>query len=177
MDTSMGVSPLEGVMMQTRSGDIDPAIVLMLARSGMSIDEIDHVLNRESGAFAIGGDADMLVLSERSGRGDANATFAREMYAYRVQKYVSGYASVAWPLDAVVFTGGIGENDGILRAKICLSLAHLGIVLDSALNAGPQSAPLAKVSVPGAAVDVIVVKAGEEREIARQTMAMISRTA
>jgi acetate kinase len=173
IDTSMGMSPLEGLMMQTRSGDIDPAIVLALLQSGLAIDQVDVMLNRQSGVVALAGQADMRTVAERARGGDAHSSLAREMYAYRASKYEASYAGVAWPLDAIVFTGGIGENDATMRTMTCARLPHLGVLLDEAANAAGPGEAARSIADPGSSLDVLVIKAGEERQIARETIATI----
>ncbi len=175
VDTSMGLTPLEGVMMQTRSGDLDPAIVLQLLRAGMTADEVDHILNRELGVKGISGDGDMLNVARRSEAGDTGAIFARQMYAYRVAKYVSAYARLAWPLDGLVFTGGVGENDARMRAEICSGLPQLGVGLDPDRNSGPSTGTVRRISSDGDP-DVLVVRADEELQIARETASVVSKS-
>ncbi|MGD0024413.1 MAG: acetate/propionate family kinase [Xanthobacteraceae bacterium] len=173
VDTSMGMSPLEGLMMQTRCGDIDPAILLQLLRSGLSLAELDHQLNFHSGVMGICGEGDMLTVARRSLAGDRDAMFAREMYAYRASKYISGYAGIVWPLDALVFTAGIGENDSWVRAAVCRQLRHLGIKLDPALNDLAPTRDVRSVRAGPSEVDVLVVPANEELQIARETVATV----
>jgi acetate kinase len=175
VDTSMGMSPLEGLMMQTRCGDLDPTILLQLLRSGMSVVDLDHLLNHRSGVLGICGESDMLTVSKKSRTGDRDATFAREMYAYRVQKYISAYASVAWPLDALVFTGGVGENDARIRATVCNGLRHLGIALDQASNNQAPIEPAYSIGAGSSSAEVVVVPANEELQIARETVTAVRK--
>jgi len=172
IDTSMGMSPLEGLMMQTRCGDIDPAILLQLLRAGMSPAELDRLLNFRSGVMGICGEADMLTVARRSLAGDPDATLAREMYCYRAAKYIGAYAGVVWPLDALVFTAGVGENDAWVRARICDGLQQLGLRLDPALNAAP-SETVRSISGGGSGPEILVVPANEELQIARETIAVL----
>lgn len=145
IDTSMGMTPLEGLVMGTRSGDLDPSVPLMLAREGWSLDEIEKELNARSGLKGLTGASDMRELLERVERGDAEAKLAVRAFTYRIQKYVGAYyAALGGPVDALVFTGGIGEHAGAVRAEICAGLSHLRIE------------------------NVLVVPTDEELEIARQ---------
>lgn len=173
VDTSMGLTPLEGVMMQTRAGDIDPAIVVALMRAGMTADDIDHLLNHESGVKAISGEADMRRVAERAAKGDADAAFAREMYAHRVAKYVGAYAGLVWPLDALVFTGGVGENDAAMREAICARLPQLGLNLDRDRNAEPADGGVRRISAADSRPEVLVIRANEELQIARETVDLV----
>jgi acetate kinase len=173
VDTSMGLTPLEGVMMQTRAGDIDPAIVLQLTRAGLTAEEIDRILNHESGVKAISGEADMLTVAQRSGEGDVDAAFAREMYAYRIRKYVGAYAGAVWPLDALVFTGGIGENDAAIRSLVCDGLPQLGFGLAEDKNGRASSGTVRSVGGGNRGPEVLVVRANEELQIAREAAALL----
>jgi acetate kinase len=171
-DTSMGMTPLEGLMMQRRSGDLDPAIVIQLARAGHSLDEIEVLLNRQSGVFAIAGEDEMAKVAGRARAGDEDAILARAMYAYRVQKYMGAYAGAVWPLDAIVFTGGVGENDGEIRSEICRGLPQLGVELDEKANqAEPGRAP--RRIGGGRGVAILVIPANEELQIARETARLL----
>jgi acetate kinase len=174
IDTSMGLSPLEGVMMQTRAGDLDPGALILLLRGGMPVDELDRVLNHDSGVKGIAGEADMRTVERRASSGDADAAFAREMYVYRAAKYVGAYAGLVWPLNAVVFTGGIGEHDSSIRAAICAALPQLGLSLDPVFNVQPPSERVYSIrSVNGSGPEILVVEADEELEIARETVAVV----
>jgi acetate kinase len=172
VDTSMGLTPLEGLVMGTRSGDIDPAIVFHLARNaGLTMEEIDVALNSASGLRGLCGDNDLRAIEERAEGGDAAAHLALEVFCYRVRRYIGAYAAVLGGLDALVFTAGIGERSPTVRARACADLDFLGIAIDPTANAA--SATL--ISVPGAPIAVLVVPTDEELEIAVQTLAAISR--
>lgn len=177
IDTSMGLSPLEGIMMQTRAGDLDPAILILLLRAGMTVDELDRVLNHESGVKGITGEADMLTVEQRAASGDADASFARQMYAYRAAKQIGAYAGLVWPLDALVFTGGVGENDAATREAICASLPHLSLKLDEAINRQPLREPARSIRSGQAGPEILIVEANEELEIARETVAVLGHSA
>lgn len=174
IDTSMGLSPLEGVMMQTRAGDLDPMIEMLLLRSGMKVEELDRILSHESGVKGVAGSADMIAVAHRAAAGDPDARFAREMYAYRVAKYVGAYAGLVWPLTALVFTGGVGENDGKIREAICGSLPQLSLQLDPALNSQPRGETVRSLRSSSGGPDILVVSADEELEIARETVAVVT---
>ena len=128
IDTSMGLTPLEGLVMGTRSGDVDPALILHLRRTrNLSTDEIDAVLNSRSGLLALAGDNDMREVHRRIADGDAAAELALDVYCYRISKYVGAYLAALGGADAIVFTAGVGENDPIVRAQSLAGLERLGI--------------------------------------------------
>jgi acetate kinase len=173
VDTSMGLTPLEGLVMGTRSGDVDPALHAHLHRSlGWSIDEVDRVLNRESGLKGLAGDNDFREVVRRREAGDRDAMLAFEVYCYRIRKYVGAYYAVLGTVDAVVFTAGVGENSALVRAGSLSGLSRLGIDVDSTRNEGPIDGPTL-VSREGAEVAVLVVPTDEEYEIARQALAVV----
>lgn len=169
VDTSMGMTPLEGLIMGTRSGDIDPAILPFLAEhEKMSFAELNVMLNKRSGLKGICGANDMREILRRSGRGDARAELALEMYAYRVKKYLGAYLAVLGSTDAVVFTAGIGENVPRVRELVCAGLNGLGIVIDSAKNSTTDGG-IRQIQAADSEVCILVVPTDEELEIARQT--------
>lgn len=173
VDTSMGLTPLEGLVMGTRSGDIDPAVTFHLKRvAGMSTDEIDALLNKKSGLVGLCGDNDMREIRRRIDAGDRSALLAFEIYIHRLKKYIGAYYAVLGRVDAVVFTAGVGENAAPVRAAAVAGLEELGLALDAARN--EERSDLARViSTPYARVTVAVVPTDEELEIARQTFALI----
>jgi acetate kinase len=177
VDTSMGLTPLEGLVMGTRSGDLDPAVVAHLVRvAGMSAENVDDELNRHSGLAALGGANDMREVHRRADSGDPAALLALEVYCYRIRKYIGAYHAVLGRLDAVVFTAGVGENDPDVRARSVAGLEPMGIQIDPARN---QSSKLdaRTISPDGAAVAVLVVPTNEELEIAGQALAVAARQA
>jgi acetate kinase len=175
IDTSMGLTPLEGLVMGTRCGDLDPALHFYLLRqTGMAPAELEKLLNGGSGLKGLCGLNDMREIQTRAAAGDAAAALALEIFCYRVKKYVGAYSAVLGQVDAVVFTGGIGENSVIVRQKVCAGLENLGIVLDEAENAHTAGTE-ALISREGSPVAVLVVPTDEEAEIARQAMAMAER--
>ena len=174
IDTSMGLTPLEGLVMGTRSGDLDPAVVFYLHReAGLSVDDIDDLLNKRSGMLGLAGANDMREVARRVAEGDGAATEALDVYCYRIRKYVGAYAVALGRLDALVFTAGIGENSAGVRAGVCQGLEGLGIVLDRDRNQA-RSSELRTVSADGSAVAVLVVPTNEELEIAEQTLAVMA---
>jgi len=174
VDTSMGMTPLEGLVMGTRSGDIDPAIPFYLQRvAGMSSEAVESMLNRESGLSGLCGASDMREVQQRAAAGDAAARLALEVTGHRLKKYIGAYYAVLGRVDAVVFTGGIGENDAVLRVQTCDGLQALGIQLDPAVNA-EASREARSISPPDSPVPVLVIPTDEELEIARQTLSVCS---
>jgi acetate kinase len=175
VDTSLGMTPLEGLVMGTRCGDLDPSIPFyIIRRTGMKPEEVENLLNRESGLKGVCGVSDMREVLERAAKGDERAALAIEMFCYRIKKYLGAYHAVLGRLDAVVFTGGIGENASPIRQRVCEGLEHLGIGVDPGKN-GAAVGAVAEVQREGMHVKVLVIKTNEEREIALQTMAAIEK--
>lgn len=176
VDTSMGLTPLEGLVMGTRTGDIDPAVGFHLARTaGFDIDAIDDLFNKRSGMLGLTGRIDMRDITTAAADGDEAAQFALEIYCYRLRHYIGAYTAVLGRLDAVVFTAGIGENSAPVRAGALAGLEGLGIELDGAANA--ERAPLPRdIATAGSPVRVLVIGTNEELEIARQAVGVISGT-
>jgi acetate kinase len=172
VDTSMGLTPLEGLVMGTRSGDIDPAVVFHLQRvGGMSTDEIDVLLNKKSGLLGLCGANDMREIGRRIGEGDEPARLAFEIYVHRLRRYVGAFTAVLGRVDAIAFTAGVGENSAAVREAALAGLEGLGIAVDPVRNAAPgRGARL--VSADGSAVAVAVVPTDEELAIARDTYAL-----
>lgn len=174
IDTSMGLSPLEGLVMGTRSGDIDPAVVFHLVReAGMSVAEVERGLLEHSGLKGLCGVNDVREIERRAADGDADAELALDVFAHRFRSYVGAYTAVLGRVDVLVFTAGIGEHSATVRARSCAGLAHLGIVLDDDRNADP-GADIARISTDDSPVAVLVVPTNEEFEIARQTQTAIT---
>lgn len=170
IDTSMGLSPLEGLVMGTRSGDIDPAVVAHVSgATGRSYDDVLADLNRKSGLVGLCGVSDMREVTRRAGSGDADAALALDVFCYRVKKYVGAYLAVLGRCDALVFTGGIGEHSAVIREKVGSGLAGLGIVIDAERN--DRDAEV--VSADDSPIAVLVVPTDEERVIAEQTAALV----
>ncbi len=168
--TSMGLSPLAGLVMGTRCGDLDPAVLFHLHRvAGMSMDEIDGLLNHRSGLHGLAGVNDLRTVEERRAAGDPVATRAFDIYCRRITEYVGAYLAVLGRLDAITFTAGVGEHSAAVRAQVLAGLEGLGIAVDPARNAA--HAPV--ISPDGAAVTVCVVPTAEELEIAVQARAVL----
>ncbi len=173
VDTSMGMTPLEGLIMGTRAGDLDPAIPFFLARAtGRSAEQVEALLNTESGLKGICGVNDMRTIQRRASEGDERSRLAMEMYAYRVRKYIGAYSAVLGRVDAIVFTAGIGENSPGIRASACQGLSPLGIEIDPAANTAASREPR-EIQPQGAALKVLVIPTNEELEIAQETLAAI----
>jgi acetate kinase len=174
VDTSMGLTPLEGLVMGTRSGDLDPAVVFFLHReAGLSVDQIDDLLNKQSGMKALAGANDMREVERLAAEGDERAQEALDIYCYRIRKYVGAYGAALGRVDALVFTAGIGENNATVRAGVCAGLEGLGVHLDRDRNAIRRPEPRT-VSTDDSRVAVLVVPTNEELEIAEQTLAAVA---
>ncbi|WP_159617263.1 acetate/propionate family kinase [Arthrobacter zhaoguopingii] len=172
IDTSMGFTPLEGLVMGTRSGDIDPSILLFLAREGYSPEDLDTLLNRESGLRGLAGTNDMRSVEKAADGGDRAAQLALEIAAYRLAKYIGGYHVAVGGAHALVFTAGIGENSSSFRSLVAGQLTALGIELDPELNE-PRGSSARVVSTAGSAMPVLVVPTDEEAAIAEATAATV----
>jgi acetate kinase len=170
----MGLSPLEGLVMGTRSGDLDPAVVFHLHReAGLEYDEVEVLLTKRSGLKGLAGENDLRQLEARAGSGDRGAQLALDVYCYRIRKYVGAYAAAMGRLDAVVFTAGVGENSSYVRRTALAGLDLLGIRVDDARNNERSDSPRA-ISAKGSRAAVLVVPTNEELEIALQTMSVVS---
>ena len=178
IDTSMGLTPLEGLMMATRSGDLDPAIFSFLATSeGLSPNEVERILNRESGLIGVSGlSNDMRELETAERGGNADAALAIAMFWYRVRKYIGAYAAVLGRVDAIIFGGGIGEHSANVRAQVCSDLEVLGITIDSARNEAADGRE-ACISTDGSRIALWVVPLDEELQIARACARLLSPSA
>lgn len=175
IDTSMGLTPLEGLVMGTRCGDLDPAVHFYLARkTGRPFEEIEGILNKQSGLKGICGVNDMREIQSRAESGDAQAELALGIFCYRVRKYIGAYYAALGSVDAVVFTGGIGENSAFVRAKSCEGLAGLGMTLDEYRN-NAVSGGITEVQHEGGKVKILVIPTNEEYEIAQQTVEVVER--
>lgn len=176
IDTSMGFTPLEGLVMGTRSGDIDPALhFFMMRQAGISSEELEESLNSQAGLKGICGLNDMREILERAKDGDERAVLALEMFCYRIRKYIGSYFAVLDRVDAIVFTGGIGENSAPVRSRVCRGLHHMGIRIDEGRNVS-VSESVAHINEESGSVKILVIKTDEEREIARQSIYTIKKT-
>ena len=175
VDTSMGLTPLEGLVMGTRSGDIDPAIMEFIAKKeNLDIDGVMNVLNKKSGVFGISGglSSDFRDLTDAMNAGDKKATIAMDVFSYRVAKYIGSYAAAMNGVDDIVFTAGIGENDDYVREEVCKYLGYLGVDFDSEVNKGLRGKE-AELTKEGSKVKVFVIPTNEELAIARETLALV----
>ena len=173
VETSMGLTPLEGLVMGTRSGDIDPAVVFHLQRvAGMSTDQSDDLLNRRSGMLGLSGSSDLRDVHAAVEAGDENALLALKVYCHRLQHYFGAYYDLLGRVDAIAFTAGVGENDEIVRLRALTGLEHLGIVVDPERNRGRKSSETV-ISADGSPITVFVVPTNEELEIAREAVTLV----
>ena len=175
VETSMGMTPLEGLVMGTRSGDLDPGALFHLHReSGMGVDELDDLLNRRSGLLGLAGRGDMRDVLAAVRAGDAAARLALDVYVHRLRHYLGAYIALLGGVDAIVFTAGVGENSAVVRAKALARLQALGIRLDASLNDSSDRGAR-RISAEDSAISVLVVPTNEELEIARQSLAVLAR--
>lgn len=173
IETSMGFGPLCGLIMGTRSGDIDGTIIFYLIEQfGFTSEEVSDLLNKQSGMLGLTGFSDMRDITKGINEGNTNAKLAYAMYAYRIKKYIGAYAAILNGLDAIIFTAGVGENDVLLRNLVCKDLEYLGIRLDEDRNRNPLKAK-GEINQPGSPVKVLVIPTNEEVEIANQCYAVI----
>jgi len=173
VDTSMGFTPLEGLMMGTRSGSVDPGILVYLGRNGKTAEDLDRTLNRESGLAGVSGlSGDMREILEAIEKGNNRAQLAYEIYAHRVTREVGALLGVLGGADAIVFTGGIGENCAPLRRDVCAQFEFQGLKLDTAKNQRPQADQ--NIAAPGSYLQVLVIRADEDSEIARECLRLHS---
>jgi acetate kinase len=174
----MGLTPAEGLVMGTRCGDLDPAILVYLARRlDASVSDIDRIINKESGLQGISGlSSDMRDVEEAAAKGHVRAELALEVFCYRIRKYVGAYAAAMGGLDAIVFTAGIGENSPVIRERVCRDLGFLGVELDAAKNEIERGRAV-NLATQASRVQVLLVPTNEERMIARETKRVIAASA
>jgi acetate kinase len=179
VETSMGLTPLEGLVMGTRSGDIDPALVFhLITTAGMTATEVDAMLNKRSGLLGMCGQNDLRQVHALAAAGDADAELALAVYVHRIRKYLGAYLAVLGRADAIVFTAGVGENDPEIRRRVIAGLEMIGVAIDSERNATTRGpAEPVDLSFRGAPIRVLVVPTNEELEIARQTAAAVAARA
>lgn len=172
VDTSMGLTPLEGLVMGTRSGDLDPGILFFLHRKGYSTAELDTMLNKKSGLLGLSGTSnDVRDLEQKAQGGDEKAALALDIFAYRIRKYIGAYMAVLNHVDAIIFTGGIGENGAEMRARILADMDQLGVELDEQKNQD-HIGEVGEIQTDESRVKIIVVPTNEELAIARDTYKM-----
>lgn len=178
IDTSMGLTPMEGLMMGTRSGDIDPGLLLHLITStGMSAPDVDDLLNRRSGLLGVSGTSgDLRDVEKSAAAGDPRAALAIAIFAYRIRKYLGAYTAALGGVDAVAFSGGIGEHSPRLRQAVCTGMDYLGFTLDPAHNESAAPDRPHRISPDRSAVQLWVIPTDEERQIARETRALLAPT-
>ncbi len=176
-DTSMGLTPLEGLPMGTRCGDIDPALVTyMMRRMNFDCEQMDEYMNKKSGVFGISGvSSDFRDLDDATAAGNARAKLAVDMFCYRVKKYIGAYAAAMGGVDAIVFTAGVGENDRAVRERSLRGLEYLGVDVDFELNENCPRGAEVELSKPGSRVKVYMIPTDEEMVIARDTAALAGK--
>jgi acetate kinase len=177
IDTSMGFTPLEGLVMGTRSGDLDPSIIdLISTKEGLSLSEVESLLNKQSGLLGISGLTDDMreLLAEAHEHDDRRARLAIEIFCYRARKYIGSYLAAMNGAEAIVFTGGIGENSAEIRERICAGLSWLGIELDAERNSTNGTGSKGQISSDSSRVSVFVIPTNEELLIARDTVRVVS---
>jgi acetate kinase len=173
VDTSMGLTPMEGLVMGTRSGDIDPGVITYLWRTaGMSVEDIESMLNRSSGVRGLGGAIDFRVLHQRIESGDAAARLAYDVYIHRLRKYIGAYLALLGHTDVITFTAGVGENDALVRRDALSAMATLGIELDEHLNDSPARGPR-RITADMSPTTVLVIPTDEELAIARACVGVL----
>ncbi|RZK40893.1 MAG: acetate kinase [Hymenobacter sp.] len=173
LDTSMGFSPLAGLVMGTRSGDLDPSVLLhLLGPLGYTVEQVNTLLNKESGMLGLAGANDMRDISQALAAGDARAQLAYDIYAYRIRQYIGAYAAVLNGLAAIVFTAGVGENDALVRSLVCQDMEFFGLALDEEKNQVRQPG-LRELNQPDSRAKILVIPTNEELEIARQCAALL----
>jgi acetate kinase len=173
VDTSMGLTPLEGLVMGTRSGDIDPGVITYLWRTAkMSVEDIESMLNRRSGVRGLGGEIDFRVLHQRIESGDETSQLAYDVYIHRLRKYIGAYLALLGTADVITFTAGVGENDAAVRRDSLSGMTALGIELDEHLNASPARAAR-RISADNSPTTVLVVPTNEELAIARACVGVV----
>ncbi len=174
VDTSMGMTPLEGLVMGTRSGDLDPGVVLHMLRAGLDVEQMDAALNRGSGLLGLAGDNDVRTVEQMAADGDPDAELALAVMTRRIRGVIGSYLAHLGGLDAVVFTAGVGEHSATVRASVIGPLGHLGLHLDEQANATADATqgPVI-ISPPGPGPAVLVVATDEERRIAEETVALL----
>ena len=175
IDTSMGFSPLSGLIMGTRSGDLDPALPYFLGTAlNMSFAEIDKMLNKQSGMVGLTGQNDLRDIEDRQMKGDEEAQLALDMYAYRIKKYIGAYLAALGHIDALVFTAGVGEKSDIIRGFVCQGLENLGIRLDITKNKQGKTDAITEIQAVDSPIKILIIPTNEELEIAQQTKEVLA---
>ncbi len=173
IDTSMGFGPLSGLMMGTRSGDIDPSVIFhLMEHAGYTLEQLSTLVNKQSGLLGVGGSSDMRDIRKMVSEGNPAAVLALKLYAYRIRKFIGAYAAVLNGIDAIIFTAGVGENDSNMREAVCTELGYLGIELDRDQNIAYKG-ELKEINSPDAKVKILVIPTNEEYEIAHQCFGLL----
>lgn len=173
MDTSMGLGPMNGLIMGTRAGDIDQSVIFHLVNQlGYSLDEVNTILNKKSGMLGLTGFSDMRDIQQQIEKGNPEAKLAYQLYAYRIKKYIGSFAAAMNGLDAVIFTGGVGENDRMTRKLVCEEMDFLGIRVDETKNKSPKKA-VQEIQSAESKVKLLVIPTNEELEIAKQCFGLL----
>ncbi|MEJ6980356.1 acetate kinase [Pedobacter sp. P351] len=173
IDTSMGLGPLDGLIMGTRSGNIDASVVFhLVSHLGYDIEQVSNLLNKRSGMLGLTGFSDMRDITKSMKDGDENARLAYEMYAYRIKKYIGSYTAALGGLDAIIFTAGVGENDAYTRELVCENMEFFGIKMNIEKNA-QRSPGIREINTPDSRTKVLVVPTNEELEIANQCISLL----
>jgi len=175
IDTSMGLGPLSGLIMGTRSGDLDPSIIFYLVeQKGYTIEEVDKILNKESGMYGITGKTDMREIESCVVNGDPISKLSYDMYTYRIKQFIGNYAAAMNGLDAIVFTAGVGENDTCVREMVCKDMEYFGFSIDDAKNS-VRSGEIREINKEDSRTKVLVIPTNEELEIAKQSLELMNK--
>ena len=172
VEHSLGFSPVSGLIMGTRSGDIDPAIIFHLNEQGMELNEIQNMLQKQSGMLGLTGYSDLRDIEDKASNGDEQCQLALKMNAYRIQKYIGAYVAAMNGVDAIVFTAGIGENSTTMRQLVCENMDYLGLKLNEEINL-LRSTEIRAINTDDARVKILVIPTNEELEIAKQSYAIV----
>ena len=174
IDTSMGFGPLSGLVMGTRSGDLDPTVIFYLVETlGYNLQQVSDLLNKQSGLLGLTGFSDTRDITRALENGDANAKLAYDIYCYHIKKYIGSYTATLNGLDALIFTGGVGENNSLVRAMVCSEMEYLGLEIDTNKN-NAQLNGISEINKHNARVKILVIPTNEELEIANQCFALVS---
>ena len=175
IDTSMGFGPLNGLIMGTRSGDIDPSIIFHLVNQyGFDVEHVSTLLNKRSGMVGLTGFSDMRDINNAQQQGDEEAELALEMYAYRIKKYIGAYAAALNGIDAIIFTAGVGENDAATRLRVCTNMNYLGLQIDPETN-NLKTTGIRQISSSNSAVKILIIPTNEELEIVKQCYQLLAQ--
>ena len=175
IDTSMGFGPLNGLIMGTRSGDIDPSIIFhLVSQYGFDIEQVSTLLNKQSGMVGLTGFSDMRDINNAQQQGNAEAKLALEMYAYRIQKYIGAYAAALNGMDAIIFTAGVGENDAATRQSVCTNMNFLGLQIDAEKNSTVTTG-IREINTVNSAVKILIIPTNEELEIVKQCYHLLAQ--